>query len=344
MRRDWLAAIAEDLSALHKQGHEIAIVSSGAAAQGRDLLGLPKGTLPLEQKQAAASAGQPLLMAAWSGSLEIYNIPVGQILLTLEDTEDRRRYLNARATVSTLWAAGAIPIFNENDAIATAEIRYGDNDRLAARVAAMLGADMLILMSDIDGLYTANPATDSHAEHIAEVASITPEIIDMAGQAVSSVGTGGMVTKLAAALIATGAGSEMVICDGRERHALKALQNGAKHSVFHAATSRVDARKAWIAGAVERAGSVVLDMGAVLALRAGASLLPAGVLRVEGAFERGDVVDMVDEEGLVIGCGIVAYGTDEAAKICGKQSHEIEAIIGYEGRSVMMHRDDMVIQ
>lgn len=343
LRREWLAALAQDVASLHKQGCEVAIVSSGAVAQGRDMLGFADGKLSLEQKQAAASAGQPRLMAAWSEMFGAHDIAMGQILITLEDTEDRRRYLNARETVQTLWDAGAIPVINENDAVATEEIRYGDNDRLAARVAAMLGADMLVLMSDIDGLYTANPAKDDSAQHMAQVDAITSEILAMAGDAGSAVGTGGMVTKIAAAQIATSAGCAMVICDGREDHALSALQQGAKHTIFHPTTSRVDARKAWIAGAVDRAGSVVVDEGAAAALQRGNSLLPAGALRVEGKFERGDVIDIIDASGNAIGCGITAYSVVDAAKICGKQSDAIEAIVGYEGRSVLMHRDDMVL-
>ncbi len=343
VNQSWLAALATDISELHQSGNEIAIVSSGAIAHGRAMLKLGQGALTLEEKQAAAAAGQPLLVRAWQEALDTHTIPVGQILLTLDDTENRRRYLNARETVHTLWKHGGIPVINENDAIATEEIRYGDNDRLAARVAAMLGADCLVLLSDVDGLYNANPRLQKDAAHVPVIDQITPEIMAMAGESSTHVGSGGMITKLAAAKIATSAGCDMIICHGEAMRPLSALNQGARSSLFRATTSHIDARKRWIAGTIEPSGAITIDDGARTAIHTGKSLLPAGVTRAEGSFERGDIITIRNEAGDAIGSGISAYGYDEMIQIAGKQSGEIEAIIGYKGRDAVIHRDDMVL-
>jgi len=319
------------------------LVSSGAIALGRGILGLRGKALRLEESQAAAAAGQVHLAHAYQAALAAKNLPCAQILLTLEDTEQRRRYLNARNTFNTLLKLGAVPVVNENDTVATSEIRYGDNDRLAARVAQMISADCMVLLSDIDGLYTADPGLDPAAQHFAEVPVITPEIEAMAGGSGSAVGTGGMITKLAAARIATGAGCAMAIANGGILHPLRALQEGARCTWFLAHGSPAAARKQWIAGVLEPAGRLALDAGAVEALLAGKSLLPAGVREITGEFSRGDAVIVLAPSGAEIARGLCAYAAKDARQIAGHKSGEIERLLGYRGRTEMIHRDDLVI-
>lgn len=345
VRAQWLSAFADDVAQLVRQQKEIIIVTSGAIALGRARLGLKaKSQLLLEEKQAAAACGQITLFSAWAEALTAHGLKVGQVLLTADDSIHRRRYLNARNTIDTLLSLGAIPIINENDTVATAEIRFGDNDRLSARVAQMAGADMLILLSDIDGLYDANPHQKKDARFIVEVTEITADLEKMAGGSGSAVGTGGMITKIEAAKIAMAAGCHMVIASGTDVHALRALQSGGKHTRFVAAESPMSARKHWIAGSVHPAGSVTIDDGAAKALTTGKSLLPAGVTAVDGAFDRGDTVLIKNTAGKIIGKGLIAYNAADSARIKGKKSGEIEAILGFKGRDVLIHRDDMVLE
>ncbi|MBA5777047.1 glutamate 5-kinase [Stappia sp. F7233] len=343
LKRGWLEALADDLKALAAGGAELIVVSSGAIALGRGVLKLPRGPLRLEQAQAAASVGQIALAHAYSEILGARGLSAGQILLTLGDTEERRRYLNARETVSTLLKLGAVPIVNENDTVATSEIRYGDNDRLAARVATMVSADCLVLLSDIDGLYTAPPATNPDAVFLPLVPVVTAEIEGMAGAAGSELSRGGMKTKIEAAKIATGAGTVMAIASGKRQNPLSAIDNGARATWFMAASTPGSARKAWIGGHLEPRGTLRLDSGAVRALASGKSLLPAGVRAIEGSFARGDAVRLVDEAGNDVGRGLVAYDYPDASLILGRNSREIEAILGYPGRAEMIHRDDLVL-
>ena len=339
----WLTGISEDIAALKSSGASVIVVSSGAIALGSLNLGLNQKTLQLEEKQAAAAAGQVTLAHAWMTALATHNIQTAQILLSPDDTETRRRHLNARATMTTLLSLGAVPVVNENDTVATAEIRLGDNDRLAARVAAMLGADMLVLLSDVDGLYTVNPHDDKNAEHIATVTSITPDIMNMAGTANASYASGGMVTKLEAARIATSAGCSMIICNGRDPHPLTAIDAGARNTIFTAEASPPTARKKWIAGALSPKGKLVIDNGAITALRKGRSLLPAGVTTIGGNFERGDLIAVESRDGIVIGHGLSAYSAKDAARIKGHKSSEIEALLGYRGRDELIHADNIVM-
>lgn len=342
--RDWLAALADDIAELAGQGRDVLVVSSGAIALGRRAVGLAPGPLKLEEAQAAAAVGQVALASAWAECLRERGLTAAQILLTFGDTEERRRYLNARATLATLLKMRAVPVINENDTVATAEIRYGDNDRLAARVAAMVGADCLVLLSDVDGLYSAPPADDPDAEFIGLVPAITPAIEAMAGAAGSDLSRGGMKTKIDAGKIATAAGAAMVIASGRRRNPLAAIDAGARCTWFAAQATPGSARKAWIAGHVEPRGSVTVDAGAAAALRGGKSLLPAGVTAVAGDFARGDAVVILDGEGAEIGRGLVAFDLKDAARIVGKRSNAIAAVLGYRGRSAMIHRDDMVLR
>lgn len=344
LRQDWLAAFVDDVAALASGGREVLIVSSGAIALGRGVLGLPAGVLKLEESQAAAAVGQIALARAYSEMLGAHGITAGQILLTLGDTEERRRYLNARSTITTLLRMGAIPVINENDTVATSEIRYGDNDRLAARVASMMSADLLVLLSDIDGLYTAPPHTDPSARLIPVVERITPEIEAMAGGAASEYSRGGMRTKVEAGKIATVAGCTMVISLGKPQNPLKRISEGAPATWFLAEANPVTARKKWISGHLEPRGTLAIDEGAVRALRAGKSLLPAGVRRVEGRFQRGDTIVILGPAGEEIGRGLVAYDAADAERIAGRNSSAIEAILGYAGRAAMVHRDDMVLR
>jgi len=343
LKKAWLDAVCEDIAELRKAGTEVLVVSSGAIAMGRTVLDLPSGILKLEESQAAAAVGQIALARAWTESLSFHSIVAGQILLTLGDTEERRRYLNGRETMNQLLKLGAVPIINENDTVATTEIRYGDNDRLAARVATMVGADLLVLLSDIDGLYTAPPHLDPDAKLIEEIPSITPEIEAMAGGAASELSRGGMRTKIDAGKIATSAGCAMIIASGKPDHPLALIEAGGRHSWFTASGSPVTARKTWIAGKLQPAGRIRVDEGAEKALFSGKSLLAAGVRDLEGDFSRGDTVAIVTLSGTEIARGLSAYDADEARQILGKKSSEIAEILGYAGRSAMVHRDDLVM-
>ncbi|MCK3778489.1 glutamate 5-kinase [Ensifer sesbaniae] len=343
LKKSWLDAMCADIAGLKAKGVEVLVVSSGAIALGRTVLKLPSGALKLEESQAAAAVGQIALARAWSESLSTDAIVAGQVLLTLGDTEERRRYLNARATINQLLKLGAVPIINENDTVATTEIRYGDNDRLAARVATMVGADLLVLLSDIDGLYTAPPHLDPNARFLETIAEITPEIEAMAGGAASELSRGGMRTKIDAGKIATTAGCAMIIASGKPNHPLAAIEEGARSSWFAPSGSPVTARKTWIAGQLLPAGTLSVDAGAEEALRSGKSLLPAGVRNVTGSFSRGDTIAILGVSGREIARGLAGYDADEARQIAGKKSAEIAAILGYAGRAAMVHRDDMVM-
>jgi glutamate 5-kinase len=321
----------------------VILVSSGAIAVGRRHLGLATGALRLEEKQASAATGQIRLAHAYQETLARHQITVAQILLTLDDTEERRRHLNARSTLNTLLKMGAVPVINENDTVATAEIRFGDNDRLAARVAAMISADTLVLLSDIDGLYTADPRKDKNATHIAEITEMTSDIEAMAGEAPTGYSSGGMVTKLAAARIAMSAGCRMAIADGRRMNPLQTILDGGTCSWFLPASEPKTARKRWIAGALKPSGALTVDAGALAALKSGRSLLPAGIIKVEGRFERGDAVIVTDAQGNEVARGLVAYSARDAKHIMGHKSREIADLLGYRGRDEMIHRDDLVL-
>ena len=344
LKADWFGALADDIAALRAAGKDVIVVSSGAIALGRNVLKLPKGALKLEDSQAAASVGQIDLAHAYEEAFRARSLVAAQVLLTLGDTEERRRYLNARNTMTTLLKLGAVPVVNENDTVATTEIRYGDNDRLAARVASMMSADCLVLLSDVDGLYTAPPGAGVNARKLEEVTDITPEIEAMAGDVGSELSKGGMVTKIEAAKIAVAAGTHMVIASGRVMHALEPLSRRGTGTWFIARQDPVTSRKRWIAGTLEPRGAFTVDQGAAKALASGKSLLPAGVTRVEGSFERGDAVVIRNGEGIEIGRGLTAYDHEEANAIIGRKSGEIEEILGYFGRAELIHRDDMVMQ
>ena len=343
LKRDWLDSLAADIGELADDGAEVLVVSSGAIALGRTILGLGRRALKLEESQAAAAVGQIALAGAWSDALAGNGLKSGQILLTLGDTEERRRYLNARATISTLVKMKAVPVINENDTVATSEIRYGDNDRLAARVATMMGADLLILLSDIDGLYSAPPARDPNAEFLPVVERITPEIEAMAGAAASELSRGGMRTKLDAGKIATGAGTAMIIAAGTRLSPILAIERGERFTLFRPSAHPVKGYKTWIAGQLEPAGRLTVDAGAVRALMSGKSLLPAGVTLVSGNFARGDTVAILSPEGREVARGLVAYDAGDAVRVAGLKTVEIETVLGYEARSAMIHRDDLVI-
>jgi glutamate 5-kinase len=343
LRQDWLNALADDLAVQNERGAEVIVVSSGSIALGRRHLGLTRKAVRLEEQQAAAATGQIRLAHAYQSALARHDITVAQILLTLADTEQRRRHLNARNTLNTLLRLGTIPVINENDTVATSEIRFGDNDRLAARVAAMMNADTLVLLSDIDGLYSADPKLDPSARFIPLVATITAQIEAMAGQATVGYSSGGMVTKLQAARIAVAGGCRMVIADGRRAHPLAALADGARCTWFLAGVEPLTARKRWIAGALKPTGRVTVDAGALRALKSGRSLLPAGVTAVEGRFERGDAVVVLGADGAEVARGLCAYSAEEARLILGHKSSEIEARLGYRGREELIHRDDLVL-
>src|SRR6266404_4234648 len=343
VNRAWLETLVEDLLRLRKRGQRVILVSSGAIALGRRQLRLKHGTLRLEESQAAAAVGQIRLAHAYKELLEGCDVTVAQVLLTLEDSERRRRYLNARATLEALLSLGAIPVINENDTVATAEIRYGDNDRLAARVAQMVGADCLVLLSDIDGLYTANPQLDPDAEFISRVLEISPEIEAMAGGVISDVGSGGMQTKIAAAKIAMGAGCHLCIAKGAFQHPLKRIEDGARCTWFVPSSTPLATRKQWIAGTLRPAGAITVDEGAVRALMGGKSLLPAGVTRSAGRFDRGDTVSIIGPDGAEVARGICAYSDADAARIIGRRSADIEKVLGFRGRDEIVHRDDLVL-
>lgn len=343
VRRAWLGGVAENIASLRGHGHDVLVVSSGAIAIGSQVLGINKKRARLEELQAAAAAGQVRLVHAWQEALAAYGIRAAQILLTPEDTENRRRFLNARGTLEKLLERGVVPVINENDTVATEEIRYGDNDRLAARVAQLVMADALILLSDVDGLYTSDPRSGAGAEHIPEVGRITDDIQAMAGETRSDIGSGGMATKVQAARIATHAGCSTVIASGVIDRPLEALAAGGTCTVFRAEGTPAAARKQWLAGVLEVRGELRVDDGAVRALGEGRSLLPVGVVEVIGRFRRGDVVTLVDNRGNELGRGLAEYSSEEAANLAGCQSANIEEHLGYRGRSVMVHRDDLVM-
>ncbi|QNT69283.1 glutamate 5-kinase [Defluviicoccus vanus] len=343
IRRSWLQSLVDDLAVLRSDGCEVIIVSSGAIAVGRRQLHFTNGALHLDEKQAAAAAGMILLAHAYQEVLADHQITVAQVLLTLDDSEDRRRYINARSTLATLLRVGAVPLINENDTVATDEIRFGDNDRLAARVAAMISADTLVLLSDIDGLYTADPHRDPEARLLPEVREITAEIDAMADTSRSAVGTGGMVTKLAAAKIAIAAGCRMVIAAGDHPHPLARIRGGAACTWFLPERSPQAARKRWIGGTLNPAGSLVIDAGAVSALMQGKSLLPAGVIAIEGDFGKGAAVLIRAGTGEILGRGLCAYSAADARRIIGHKTREIEACLGYRGRDELIHRDDLAL-
>ena len=343
VNRSWLESLAEDIAGIRARGQEVVLVSSGAIALGRRQLGLAAGKLRLEESQAAAAVGQIRLAHAWKEVLEHHGFTVAQVLLTLGDTEQRRRYLNARNTLTALLRLGSIPVINENDTVATAEIRYGDNDRLGARVAQMVSADCLVLLSDVDGLYSADPTRSPDAAFIPDVPQITAEIEAMAGGSASDVGSGGMATKVLAAKIAVAAGCHMCVAAGREPHPLRRIEAGARCTWFLADGSPVTARKQWIAGMLKPSGELLVDEGAARALRQGRSLLPAGVVKVSGRFDRGDAVIVRDPSGREIARGLAAYSSMDAERMCGRQSRELEELLGYRGRDEMIHRDDLVL-
>lgn len=343
VRNEWMASMVADIAALKAEGKEIIIVASGAKALGRQELGLPPGDLPLDEAQAAAAIGQITLTHAFKSLFNTHGVPCAQILLTLGDTEDRRRYLNARDTLTTLLDFGAVPVVNENDTVATTLLRYGDNDRLSARVAAMIDADILVLLSDIDGLYTAPPQMDDKAEHIPEVPRVTREIEAMAGGSGSEYSTGGMVTKISAAQMANTAGCHMIITSGKVLHPITKFVEGGKATWFLSKASPMQARKSWIAGALDVKGSMTIDKGAEKALYEGNSLLPAGVTAISGNFNRGDVVKVVNLEGEQIANGLSSYASVDALKIIGKHSSVTLTILGYSGRTELIHRDNMAL-
>jgi len=343
LNRRWLETLVADLMRLRRRGQQVILVSSGAVALGRRQLGLPAGPLPLQESQAAAAVGQIRLAHAYKELLEQVDVTVAQILLTLEDSEQRPRYLNARATLEALLGLGAMPVINENDTVATAELRYGDNDRLAARVAQMSSADCLVLLSDVDGLYTADPKREPQAQFIERVLKITPQIEAMAGGSSSAVGSGGMVTKIAAARIAVSAGCHLCIASGHQRHPVRRIESGARCTWFIPRSTPLAARKQWIAGTLRPAGAMHIDGGALKALRSGKSLLPAGVIGTLGRFESGDTVSILAADGVEVARGIAAYSDSDAARIMGRQSSEIEAVLGFRGRAELIHRDDMVM-
>ena len=340
---DWLQALCEDVAWLRGSGTEVVLVSSGAVALGASELGIDARRARLEDNQAAAAAGQVLLAHAYHEVLRGVGLTTAQVLLTLDDSESRRRYLNACRTLLTLLARGAVPVVNENDTVATQELRYGDNDRLAARVAQMVSADCMVLLSDVDGLYTCDPQRNDDAEHVPEVAAIDERVRAMAGGPSSTHGSGGMHTKLDAARIATGAGCRVAITSGRIRRPLKALSEGARATWFLSTATPAAARKQWIAGTLQPKGSVSVDAGAERALASGRSLLPAGVTAVEGRFERGDAVRVLSGQGVEVGRGLIGYSSDEAQAIAGRQSESIAGVLGYRGRDEMIHRDDLVL-
>jgi glutamate 5-kinase len=343
LKREWLDTLTADIAALHREKRDMLVVSSGAIALARASMKLPRGALKLEEAQAAAAIGQIALARSWSESLGAHGIAAGQVLLTLTDTEERRRYLNARSTIDKLLEWHSVPVINENDTVATTEIRYGDNDRLAARVATMTSADLLVLLSDIDGLYDKPPIAGSDAKLVPVVPRISPEIEAMAGASGSELSRGGMYTKIEAGKIATTAGVHMVIASGRVKHPLRAIIDGGPCTWFLTPANPVTARKKWIAGSLEPRGALTIDAGAVRALHLGKSLLPAGVIKIEGAFGRGDAVIVRGPDGAEVGRGLIAYDADDAEKIVGRSSADVLLILGYNGRTEMIHRDDLVL-
>jgi glutamate 5-kinase len=344
LNREWLRSLIDDVAKLKTEGKQVILVSSGAIALGRKTLELPSGPLKLEENQAAASVGQIGLAHAYEETFRSAKLVAAQILLTLGDTEERRRYLNARSTMETLLRIGAVPVVNENDTVATSEIRYGDNDRLAARVASMMSADCLILLSDVDGLYTSAPDTGETAELVTEIKDITPRIEAMAGDTGTELSRGGMVTKIEAAKIAVGAGTHMVIASGKAMNPMARFWEGGRCTWFLAHSNPGASRKRWIAGALEPRGMMIIDDGAVKALKSGKSLLPAGVSSIEGQFSRGDAVIIRDATGAELGRGLSAYSHQDAQAIIGHKSREISELLGYRGRDELIHRDDMALK
>ena len=342
LRREWLRGLAADIAKQNEMGRDVIVVSSGSIALGRRVLGLAEGALSIEQSQAAAAVGQIRLAQAYEDALSPLNIKTAQILLTLEDSTERRRYLNSRGTMAELLRLNVIPIVNENDSVATDEIRYGDNDRLAARVAAMAGADMLVLLSDVDGIYTADPRSDAKAKHIPIIEEMSEALYAGAGDAGTGLSKGGMRTKLLAAEVAMGAGCAMIIMEGDQERPILRLNEGAKHSLFKARHNPMDARKNWISG-MKPKGRVTIDDGAINALLSGKSLLPVGAREISGKFDRGDLVEIVDQTGRVHARGLIRYDASEAAEICGVRLTEMEEKLGHGGRGAMVHRDDMVM-
>ncbi len=343
LRQEWIYSLIEDIARLKHEGKEVILVASGSKALGRSELGLVPGTLTLDQAQAAAAIGQISLAHTFKALFQNHDIKAAQVLLTISDTEDRRRYLNARDTINTLVDFGVIPVVNENDTVATNEIRYGDNDRLSARVASMVDADILLILSDIDGLYTAPPHADADAEHISEVAQITPEIEAMAGGTGSSFSSGGMVTKIMAAKIAVAAACHMVIASGQGANPITALLNNAKSTWFLSSADPLTARKSWIAGSLDVKGELIIDQGAERALNEGNSLLPAGVTHSSGDFDRGDIIAIKNEAGEIIAQGVSSYDQTDTIQIIGKQSSEIKSILGHAERTELVHRDNMAL-
>ena len=342
-RHEWLDSVAADIAFLRERGVQVCVVSSGAIALARYRLGLTGGALRLAEKQAAASVGQVLLAQAWAEALERHGMTASQILLTVEDTEERQRYLNGRATLQTLLEMGCVPVINENDTIATAEIRFGDNDRLAARIAQMIGADQLVLLSDIDGLYDSDPRSNPEARHLPVIDQLTPEIMAMGGNPPPGYSSGGMRTKLLAASMATQSGCAMVIAQGAMNHPLCAVLEGGRCSWFLPAEEALTARQQWIAGGLKPGVALVVDAGAREALKQGSSLLPVGLVRVEGIFSQGEPVPILDEDGTCLAHGLPAYDSDEVARLVGCQSDEIAGIIGHEGPDVIVHRNDLAM-
>lgn len=342
VRRAWLETLADDIAELREAGKEVIVVSSGATALGRRILGLERRTISMEAKQATAAVGQVRLSQIWREVLERHGLIMAQVLLTLEDSESRRRYLNARSTLLSLLAFGAVPVINENDALAS-EVRFGDNDRLAGRLAQMISADTLILLSDVDGLYTADPRRHREAELIAELGEVTPEVEALAGPAGKGVSSGGMRTKVAAAKVALAAGSTMVIAQGKDYHPLKALATGRPSTWFRPSATPLTARKQWIASGLTPAGAIAVDAGALNALGRGRNLLPAGVTAIEGAFQRGDAVVVRGPDGTERGRGLINYSAEESRRIAGHKTSEIEALLGYARGNAMIHSDDLVL-
>lgn len=344
LREKWLYSLTEDVANLRAKNKDVVIVTSGSVALGKKYITRAKRIMKLEEKQAAAACGQPELVQKYKEFLAKQNVHVAQILLTVIDSENRRNYLNAKNTLETLLANNIVPIINENDTVATEELRFGDNDRLAARVAQMISADLLILFSDVDGLYTGNPRIEQNAKHIAEVNEINTQIEDMASGALSSgIGSGGMVTKIEAAKIAVSGGCAVILASGKKNYPIKSLENNGKHTIFLTDESPYKARKRWIASSLNIQGAVIIDDGAVKALKAGKSLLPAGVMDITGKFDRGDTVAIKDSRMNKIGVGLIAYARDDAMLIKGQQSQEIENIVGFVGRNELIHRDNLVL-
>lgn len=343
LRMEWLDSLVQDIANLQKMGIQVLLVSSGSVALGKQSIVAKDRSLRIEEKQAAAACGQIALMHMYQGLFDKYQLKVGQVLLTIEDSDNRRRFLNAMSTMYTLLSNRVIPVINENDTLATNELRFGDNDRLAARIAQMVQADVLILLSDIDGLYTADPRSDDTAKHIAVIEQITPDIEAMAGGSMTDVGSGGMQTKLMAAEIAMGAGCHLVITNGFKNSPVTELINGAKHTLFIPEENPLSARKHWIASTLTPVGEVTIDAGAAKALQEGNSLLPAGVVEVQGNFERGDSVVVLNSDKEEIAKGLIAYSSQDAMRIIGQQSTDIATILGYEGRNELIHRNDLVV-